>query len=62
MNSKTEFHQAPLVRVVATTGLHEEQEDRVEVREGRVGAVRGGAVRGGVGRGRVVEGGPERQG
>ena len=25
MNSKSEFHQAPLVRVVATTGLQEEQ-------------------------------------
>ena len=25
LNSKSEFHQAPLVRVVATTGLQEEQ-------------------------------------
>ena len=28
MNSKSEFHQAPLVRVVAMTGLQEEQEGR----------------------------------
>ena len=35
MNSKTEFHQAPLVRVVPTTGLLDEQEDRVELRESR---------------------------
>ena len=59
MNSKAELHQAPLV---ATTGIHEEQGDRVEVREGRGGAVRGGAVRGGAGRGRAVRGRPERQG
>ena len=25
LNSKSEFHQAPLVRVVVTTGLQEEQ-------------------------------------
>ena len=54
MNSKTEFHQAPLVRVVPTTGLLDEQEDRVELRESRgrgrgvrVGGARGGGVRGG---------------
>ena len=40
MNSKSEFHQAPLVRVVPTTGLLEEQ--------GREG---GGAGRGGQGHG-----------
>ena len=41
MNSKSEFHQAPLVRVVATTGLQDGQEERLD-------AVRGG----GGGRGR----------
>ena len=35
MNSKTEFHQAPIVRVVPTTGLQELQEERVEPRESR---------------------------
>ena len=44
MNSKAEFHQAPLVRVMTT---NEEQEDRVVVRQGRGGAARGGAVMGG---------------
>ena len=29
LNSKSEFHQAPIVRVSATTGLQEEQEDRI---------------------------------
>ena len=43
MNSKSEFHQAPLVRVVPTTGLLEEQ--------GREG---GGAGGGGQGRGSSV--------
>ena len=43
MNSKAEFHQAPLVRVVATTGLLEEQDER-EVRgeaRGRRATARG---------------------
>ena len=36
MNSKSEFHQAPLVRVVATTGLQDGQEERLDaVRKGR---------------------------
>ena len=30
MNSNAEFHQAPLVRVVPTMGLLDEQEDRAE--------------------------------
>ena len=41
MNSKTEFHQAPLVRIIPVTGLQEEQ-----------GAGRGSLEQGGVGRGR----------
>ena len=41
MNSKAEeFHQAPLVRVLATTGLQDGQEERLE-------AARGGRGRGG---------------
>ena len=28
LNSRSEFHQAPIVRVIAMTGLLEEQEDR----------------------------------
>ena len=39
MNSKAEFHQAPLVRVVPVVGLEQEQGDREE-RRSRVG--RGG--------------------
>ena len=36
MNSKSEFHQSPLVRVVAVTGLLEEQGDELDlVQEGR---------------------------
>ena len=68
MNSKTEFHQAPLVRVVPTTGLLDEQEDRVELRESRgrgrgvrVGGARGGAVRGGAVRSRGVRVGAARE-
>ena len=41
MYSKTEFHQAPLVRIIPVTGLREEQ-----------GAGRGSLEQGGVGRGR----------
>ena len=37
MNSKSEFHQAPLVRVVATTGLQDEQEERLDAVRGRGG-------------------------
>ena len=33
MNSKAEFHQAPLVRVVPVTGLLEEQEAGVDPRQ-----------------------------
>ena len=47
MNSKSEFHQAPLVRVVATTGLQDEQDERldgvsVRGRRGRRGGRRNG--------------------
>ena len=35
MNSKSEFHQAPLVRLVATTGLQDEQEERLDAVRGR---------------------------
>ena len=49
MNSMAEFHQAALVRVVPTTGLLDEQEERVVV-----GGPRGrGARARGVGRGRA---------
>ena len=37
MNSKSEFHQAPLVRVVATTGLQDGQEERLDAVRGRGG-------------------------
>ena len=65
LNSKSEFHQAPLVRVVATTGLQEEQStassqglgERTGGRSGR--GARRGAGRG-TGRGRA--GGRERGG
>ena len=64
MNSKTEFHQAPLVRVVPTTGLLDEQEDRVQLRESRGrgrglrdGGGIGGAVRGGAVSSRRLRGG-----
>ena len=45
MNSKTEFHQAPLVRIVPMAGLQEEQ-----------GTGRGSLQQGGVGRGRGGQG------
>ena len=47
MNSKAEFHQAPLVRVVATTGLLDGQEERLEAARG--GRGRGGRRHGGGG-------------
>ena len=51
MNSKSEFHQSPLVRVVAVTGMLEEQGDELDlVQEGRRRG--GGRGRGGQGRGR----------
>ena len=46
LNSKSEFHQAPLVRVVALTGLQDEQEDR----KGNTLGVRGAGVQAGRGR------------
>ena len=33
MNSKSEFHQAPLIRVVPVAGLQEEQEAGVDPRQ-----------------------------
>ena len=50
MNSKAEFHQAPLIRVVPVTGLLEEQEAGADPRQpaGR-GRGRGGRGRGGRG-------------
>ena len=60
MNSKSEFHQAPLIRVVATSGLQEEQTSAFSqgVGSGRSSSQGGrssGAGRRGRGRGR---GGP----
>ena len=47
MNSKTEFHQAPIVRVVATNGLQAEQgEDQGWIAVGDRGAGRKAAGRG----------------
>ena len=57
MNSRNEFHQAPIIRVVAATGLHASQgEDQAPVifaagRRGGRGSM-GGENRGGPGRGR----------
>ena len=44
MNSKAEFHQAPLVRVVTVVGLEEEQGEREE-RRSRIGRGRGAGRR-----------------
>ena len=55
MNSKAEFHQAPLVRLVPVTGLLEDQEAGVDPRQpagkGRGGAGRRARGRAGAGRG-----------
>lgn len=51
MNSKSEFHQAPLVRVVPVNGLVEEQGAGVDPRQPGGGRGRG-AGGGGRGRGR----------
>ena len=53
MNSKSEFHQAPLVRVVPVMGLREEQgvEEQGGGVQGGVRGSRGGGARG-TGRGR----------
>ena len=51
LNSKSEFHQAPLIRVVPVAGLQEEQEAGVDPRQDGRGRGRG-ARRGGAGRGR----------
>ena len=45
MNSKAEFHQAPLIRVVPVTGLLEEQEAGADPRQ-PAGRGRGGRGRG----------------
>ena len=59
LNSKSDFHQAPLVRVVALTGLRDEQEDRVGASSGGRGAEQqGGRGRGLAGRGRASRRGP----
>ena len=52
INSKSEFHQAPLVRVVATTGLQEEQSTAASqgLGLGAGGRSRRGGGRGGAGR------------
>ena len=67
MNSKNEFHQAPIVRVTLSRGLHGDQgEDQAPVIASRAG--RGAAGRGTAGRGqqggeqRGEEGGGEEQG
>ena len=55
MNSKAEFHQAPLVRVVPVTGLLEEQEAGADPRQpggGGRGAGRRGGGQGRAGGGR----------
>ena len=41
MNSKTEFHQSPLVRVVPVSGLQEEQGEGLDPRHGSRGRGRG---------------------
>ena len=50
MNSKAEFHQSPLVRVVAVTGLQEEQGEEPDVGQRGTGRGRGRWRRGGRGR------------
>ena len=52
MNSKSEFHQSPLVRVVAVTGLQEEQGEELDIGQGGRGRGRRGRGRGMVSRGR----------
>ena len=49
MNSKCEFHQAPLVRVVVTSGLHSSQGEEQEYLpiRGKRGGTRGTRERGG---------------
>ena len=60
LNSKAEFHQAPLVRVVPVTGLMEEQEAGADPRQpaggGRGAAGRRARGRGGAGRGERTAG------
>ena len=51
LNSKSEFHQAPLVRVVATTGLQEDQSSASSQGVGAVAGGRQGSRRGGLGGG-----------
>ena len=54
LNSKSEFHQAPIVRVVVTSGLQEEQTSAALQGVGAGGAGRSqGARRGRRGRGRA---------
>ena len=51
LNSKSEFHQAPLVRVLATTGLQEEQSSAASQGVGEGTGGRGGVSRRGRGPG-----------
>ena len=61
MNSKSEFHQQPVVRIVPMRGIQEEQGEAGEQRQGRGGGggrgrgrgrgqERGGRTRGSLGR------------
>ena len=52
MNSNCEFHQSPLVRVVAVTRLQEEQGEELDIGQGGRGRGRRGTGRGRVCRGR----------
>ena len=47
MNSKSEFHQSPLVRVVAVTGLQEEQGEELDIGQGGRGEGGGALAWGG---------------
>ena len=64
MNSKNEFHQAPIVRVTLSRGLHGDQgEDQAPVissKAGRGAAGRGTAGRGAAGSGAAGRGGGRR--
>ena len=57
MNSKNEWHQEPIVRVVASTGLHGDQgEDQAPALADRGGGRRSGRGGRGGGRGRRAQG------
>ena len=44
LNSKSEWHQSPLVRVVLTTGIHRTQDEKFAARGRQVRGRRGGVV------------------